>query len=379
MTEEFSHLARVRLVSTERKAEITELLKSRYTLDEDPNSLFLWDAEISNDLLDSHFTHMDEKTLRNYAAETEEGVAFLKGHNWKELPIGYSVSGTFDETGTKQRVVSGFYTVRGLPETDDLIKRMVSGLLRDVSVGFHGGTMRCDICQQDFWDCRHYPGLKYEEKKGDTVTTLLATYTIEDAHLSEVSGVFDGSTPEAMILKAQRGAKSGDLTLQQIQQLEQRYRISLPDKKIFSVPPVPKGEAKMNEKQLARLKEIVIASGVVPEDARENIDEETLLVFADKLVSRIKTLEPQAADGVRYREDLVKEALAEGVRAQGADFDATLYEATLKASPLTVVKRMRDDWKKFADAALKGGRQSVDGDETHTKAPASLIPDGAYV
>lgn len=378
MTEEFSHLARVRLVSTERRAEITELLKGRYTLDEDPNSLFLWDAEISNDLLDSHFTHMDEQTLRNYAEDTEIGVAFLRAHNWKELPIGYSVSGTFDVDGGKQRVVSGFYTVRGIPETDGLIKRMESGLLRDVSVGFWGGTMRCDICQQDFWDCRHYPGLKYEEKKGDVVTTLLATYTIEDARLSEVSGVFDGSTPDAMILKAQRGAKSGDLTLQQIQQLEQRYRISLPDKKVYTVPKLTQGEAKMNEKQLARLKEIVINSGIVPEDARENIDEETLLVFADKLVARVKTLEPQAADGVRYREDLVKEALAEGVRAQGEGFDSTLYEATLKTSPLAVVKRMRDDWKKFADAALPAGRNSVDNDQTGARTQVSLIPDSAY-
>lgn len=379
MTEEFSHLARVRLASTDRRAEIVESLSQRYTVGDLEKDLFLWDAEISNDLLDSHFTHMDENTLRNYAQETEQGVAFLKGHNWKDLPIGYSVSGTYDETGTKKRVVSGFYTVRGLPETDDLIRRMESGLLRDVSVGFHGGTMRCDICQQDFWDCRHFPGLKYEEKKGDVVTTLLATYTIEDAHLSEVSGVFDGSTPEAMILKAQRGAKSGNLTLEQIQQLERRYRISLPDKKVYTVPKPTQGEKKMDEKQVNRLKEIVIASGVVPEDARETLDEEGIVVFTDMLSARIKTLEAQAAEGVQYRKDLVKDALAEGVRAQGDDFDAKLYEATLNSSPLAVVKRMRDDWKKFADAALPGGRRSVDNDQTPTKEERSLVPDSAYI
>lgn len=379
MTEEFSHLARVRLASTDRRAEIVESLSQRYTVGDLEKDLFLWDAEISNDLLDSHFTHMDENTLRNYAQETEQGVAFLKGHNWKDLPIGYSVSGTYDETGTKKRVVSGFYTVRGLPETDDLIRRMESGLLRDVSVGFHGGTMRCDICQQDFWDCRHFPGLKYEEKKGDVVTTLLATYTIEDAHLSEVSGVFDGSTPEAMILKAQRGAKSGNLTLEQIQQLERRYRISLPDKKVYTVPKPTQGEKKMDEKQVNRLKEIVIASGVVPEDARETLDEEGIVVFTDMLSARIKTLEAQAAEGVQYRKDLVKDALAEGVRAQGDDFDAKLYEATLNSSPLAVVKRMRDDWKKFADAALPGGRRSVDDDQTPTKEERSLVPDSAYI
>lgn len=379
MTEEFSHLARVRLASTDRRAEIVESLSQRYTVGDLEKDLFLWDAEISNDLLDSHFTHMDENTLRNYAQETEQGVAFLKGHNWKDLPIGYSVSGIYDETGTKKRVVSGFYTVRGLPETDDLIRRMESGLLRDVSVGFHGGTMRCDICQQDFWDCRHFPGLKYEEKKGDVVTTLLATYTIEDAHLSEVSGVFDGSTPEAMILKAQRGAKSGNLTLEQIQQLERRYRISLPDKKVYTVPKPTQGEKKMDEKQVNRLKEIVIASGVVPEDARETLDEEGIVVFTDMLSARIKTLEAQAAEGVQYRKDLVKDALAEGVRAQGDDFDAKLYEATLNSSPLAVVKRMRDDWKKFADAALPGGRRSVDNDQTPTKEERSLVPDSAYI
>jgi hypothetical protein len=330
---------------------------------------------------------MSESTLRNYAADASEGVAFLKGHNWRDLPIGYSLTGTY-EVGAKTRVVSDFYTIHGLSETNDLIARMKMNLVRDVSVGFHGGRAICDLCGADFWDCRHYPGLKYEEKEGDTVRTQLATFTIEDARLSEVSGVFDGSTPEAMVLKAQRAAKAGDLTAEQIGLLEQRYRVALPVSKSFSVQrdlgnlgPIPKENVKMDERQFNRFKEILVASGIVPEENRSVMDEETALVFADKLVTRTKALEGQAEEGRQYRADLVAEALVEGVRAHGNDFDKESYTGILNAAPLATVKRMRDDWKKTANKTLTGGRASLDEETTPAATPVtkkSHIPDEAY-
>lgn len=370
MSEELNHLShigRVKLVSIDRQMEIVKELNTRFGVDGTDDSIFLFDAEISNDLLDSHFTHMNSKTLHNYAEDAQKGVAFLRGHDWKSLPIGYSVSGEVDETNSKQRVLAGFYTVRGLPDTDDLIARMKSGLVRDVSVGFYGGRAVCDLCGMDFWDCRHFPGLKYETKEGDTVKTELATFTIDDARLSEVSGVFDGSTPEAMILKAQRFAKAGELLPEQVQLLEQRYRIALPAKAkaigtLFDIK-----ERKMTEEQIEGLRAKL---GVASEDL--------ITQGVESLQRRVSELEPQAEEGRQYRKDLVAEALAEGVRAQGADFDSATYQTVLENAPLATVKRMRDDWKKVANAALPAGRSSVNDDQGTPKKAVTTVPDEAF-
>lgn len=358
-----SHIARVRLPNAEREIQLRASLKERYGF-EDDDSIFLWDAEISNDLLDSHYTHMNAKTLANYAADAERGVAFLKGHDWRSLPVGYSISGLLEEVKGKQRVVAGFYTARGILETDDLIKRMQVGLLRDVSVGFFGGRAICDLCGADFWDCRHYPGLKYEEKTGDTIKTELATFTIDDARLSEVSGVFDGSTPDAMILKAQRAAKAGILTVQEAQVLEGRYRVALPVTRSF---PVAKEREMEVEQDLIKIRTLLKLK-----------DEESIIQGIEALQQRVKELEPQAEEGRQYRVDLIKTALEEGVRAQGNEFDSALYEENLGRSSIAVIKRFTADWKKVADEKLKGGRASTETETREAVVVNGHIPDEAY-
>lgn len=369
------HPARVRLMAKddakrqyELNARAAEYLDAS-TLEQFPP--FYWRAEISNDLLDSHFTHMSEKTLKNYAEDAARGVAFLKGHDWRQLPIGYSLDSEFS-TDSRMKVIADFYTVSGLEETNDLITRMKTGLVRDVSVGFYGGRAICDLCGADFWECRHWPGLKYEEKDGDTVRTELATFTIEDARLSEVSAVFDGSTPQAMILKAQRFAARGELTAQQVEILEQRYRVNLVAKTTHTVP-VTK-ERKMTEEEILKVRSML---GLGTEgDVVASV--ETLRSTLDTQATRIKELESQAAEGVQYRNDLVASALAEGVRAFGNDFKKDTYEATLRTAPLDMVKQMREDWKKAADLSLPSGRHTVDAGNPAPVIETSMVPDVAY-
>lgn len=387
-----SHPARVHFVLAARSPELLAMIKDRHALDEAVMALhppFLWRAEISNDLLDSHFTHMAESSLRNYATDAKTGVAFLKGHDWRSLPIGYSLDASFHDDGGKKRVEADFYTVSGLPETDDLILRMRSGILRDVSIGFHGGEMICDLCQRDFWSCPHMPGLRYEIKEGDLVRTVLATFTINNARLSEVSGVFDGSTPGAVILKAQQEAGAGRLTAEQTRILEQQYRVKLPaagaqsGARAFAgvdVPGQKPGKVeRMSPEQFAQLTNILIRAGVLTDAQRDSATEADVLGAADKLTLRVKELEPQAADGRQYRADLVAEALAEGVRAQGKDFDKPTYEGVLTNAAITTIKRMRDDWKKVGDERLPAGRTSVDNaDDGQETKSVSLVPDSAY-
>jgi hypothetical protein len=373
MTEDalvLSHLAHVKRIANNNTQSLRHILGERGLPDEvlEGDNLFFFRAEISNDLLDSHFTHMSERTLQNYASDAEHGVAFLRGHNWHELPLGYSITGAVEDTGRK-RVVADFYTVPGMDDTDNLISRIKTGLVRDVSVGFHGGRAICDLCGQDFWDCRHFPGLKYEEKEGDTVKTQLATFTIDDARLSEVSGVFDGSTPQAMILKAQRAAKAGELTRSQVALLESQYRVALPATTRYAVPEIPKTKEREMEVDFAKVRTLLAV------ESDDKIEE-----GVTKLQQRLAELEPQAKDGLQYRDDLVNEALEEGVRAQGAEFDKAAYEDMLRKSPLTLVKRFRDDWKKVADKQLPAGRTTTDGENSEERRVerANVVPDAAY-
>lgn len=375
-----SHRARVMRPSEERLTKLRSLLEDRVS----ESDAYLWDAEISNTLLDSHFTHMSESTLRNYAEDANRGVAFLRGHNWRELPVGYSIEATIVNESGRQSVIAGFYTVRGIADTDDLIKRMESKILRDVSVGFHGGRAICDLCGQDFWDCRHFPGLKYETKEGDVVKTELATFTIEDARLSEVSGVFDGSTPEAMIRKAHDHAFRGLLDPKQIEVLEERYRTRLATRHSVSVVrdmgnlgPIPK-ERKMDEKQREKVVGILIDNALLKEEQRITATDEELVSGVVRMAARLATLEPQAKDGIQYRADMIAAAHLEGVRAYGNDYDKELYDKTLSVSPIETIKRFTADWKKVADTVLPAGRRSEESTQTSSPAVPALVPDAAF-
>jgi hypothetical protein len=58
---------------------------------------FLWQSEISSDRLDAYFTVMDpETTLANFAADAETGVAVLVGHDSRQAPTGYSLTGSLE-------------------------------------------------------------------------------------------------------------------------------------------------------------------------------------------------------------------------------------------------------------------------------------------
>jgi len=380
------HLARVEMVSASNAPTLSELVRAAGFMDEgamEQYPPYFFRAEISNNLLDSHYTRMSDSTLRNYAEDASKGVAFLRGHSWHELPIGYSLTGTVEDDGTRKRVVSDFYTATGNPETDDLVFRMKNGLVRDVSVGFGGGRMICDVCGRDFFDCNHYPGLAYETKENNVLTSKVATFTIEDARLSEVSGVFDGSTPQAMLIKAQRAAKSGELTVEQVELLESRYRIHLPHPRSFASANTdlePKKEKMMEEKYVEKLREVLVGKELIQVEEGEEVRDEQIVEAVQTLVSRLPELEEKAADGVRYRANLMEEALREGIRSKGNSFDKEMYVGLLENAPIATIARLRDQWRDEANLQFPVGRRSAEETEAKTEKVKAkdLVPDEAY-
>lgn len=215
----------------------------------DPSEVFSFDCVPSTSELDSYLTKMAPSSLQNYAADAQAGVSLMNSHRtspWYggvELPLGRTYQGSVltDETGQATALQSSGYMLRGYRPngpanlgTDEVIKGVESGLIFDLSIGFstsRGGWYRCSICGQDMYQgsCPHYQGLYYDAegayqpgKQG-----RLAFAWVENARLSEVSFVFDGATPGAGIVKAQRAVEAGLLERAVVAQLEDVYQVRL--------------------------------------------------------------------------------------------------------------------------------------------------------
>lgn len=399
----------------------------------DTNPPYFWTNEISSDRLDAYFTRMSgTTTLPNFANEAATGVAFLAGHNNRVLPFGYTLTGTL-EAGTVTRVLADAYTLDNLElggvKTRDFITGVKAGVVRDVSVGFYGGRWICSVCGRDMWhdwDCWHIPGLEYEVKEDgqNIVRLILATATIEDAHLSEVSAVYDGATPGAAILRAQQEAERGRVNTHQAQLLEQRYRINLPGQRIV-VPgsDIPKERTVDPEQTAAAAGEAPVvepveettAEAVQPDSPVEGAEVAAVVPVAESVeapsearsmpvatpvdafagiraalgleadadvAAAVRALQTQAEDGRAYRANQIDAAIAEGVRALGSDFDEDVYRAMLQTAPVATIQRMKGDWEKIASTRFVGGRKTLDqapAAPAAASAPvAPSIPDAAF-
>lgn len=394
--------AQVRLAQPSNRESLTDLARQRAndaTVFDDAD-LFFWSAIISNTRLDSYFTHMARSSLENYARMAADGVSFQNSHHWDELPLGASLTGRVEdlESGLVQ-VVSDFYTLAGLNlnslSTDQFIRGVRSGLVKDVSIGWSGGTRTCDIDGLNYMRCPHYAGMMYEIEENGVIRQVRATVAIDNATLHEVSAVYDGATPGAVILKARAAAADGRLRNKEAEVLERMYRVSIPITRQFGgveVEETQKGARAMGLETV--LDKHKIGNGLEAEARATALDSRLaeLVAAESKLATaqgdlatanaRVKELEGPAADGVQYRNDLIEEALAEGVRARGDQFNREVYEQNLRSSNIAYIKTMRDDWKAAGDARFPGGRKTSDShepkDKKAAKTAADRVPDSAF-
>lgn len=184
----------------------------------------------NNSFIADRYAFLGRDTLRNIARDGAAGAAFMNSHRTgglstdAEFPFGKTFAGQYQEgrdaqNSPVQRTLLAFYMLRGIkpngdsaPSTDDLDRKIRGGTLFDVSVGLYGGTRLCDVCGNDLTDgdeCPHIPGTLYAmdaeeiaQQKARGVPDGCATYTIKEASLGEVSGVFDGAVRGAGFRKA---------------------------------------------------------------------------------------------------------------------------------------------------------------------------------
>lgn len=390
----FQYPAKVHRLDSNRRDVLMDIARNSGAFDVaifEERQAFFWDAEISNTQIDSYHTHMLDGSLNNFADDARSGVGFLNSHRHNELPFGRSLAGRVEQ-GERKRVVAEFFTLPGLNlngvSTDDFIAGVRSGIVSDVSVGFHGGDWWCDICggnYRSYQDCQHFAGMRIETKDGFVTCTV----GIDNARLSEVSAVYDGATPDASILKAQRMAEAGELDPKLRVSLEARYRMKLPVVRSFAGVDLQHEEGnKMDyEKLVADIRaELDIADDdKVLDSLKAIVAENQRLAEVEQnwqeLGERVKELEPLAEEGRTYRDDLVEQALAEGIRAYGDKFDKETYETMLRSASLDVIKRMKDDWQSLGDDRFPRGRQTTDEGQPapeQGKKNRVHVPESAY-
>lgn len=407
----FRYPAKVLKVGRSLRATLLEKAKDSGAYDPDvfeERTPFFWAAEISNNQIDAYYTHMLDGTLSNFAADSRAGVGFLNSHRHNELPFGRSLDARIEENGERKRVITDFFTLPDLNlngiSTNDFITGVRSGIVSDVSVGFHGGEWWCDVCggnYRRFDSCPHLAGMEVETKDGYVTVTV----GIDNARLSEVSAVYDGATPDATILKAQRMAADGELDPKARATMEARYRMHLPERTVFAGVDTRSTKAQgdrmdyekiVNDvrKALSLGKDDDVLAAVranAEQAARLPSVEEDRDALGEKLTAeqersaelqaKIDDLSPLADDGRTYREDLVNEALAEGVRAYGDKFDSETYTDILRNAPLATIKRMRADWQTLGDKNFPGGRKTTDDNEQAPQRSSKRrvhVPDSAY-
>jgi hypothetical protein len=398
------------------------------------DSLHIFPAVMSNDSVDSHFSRMDETSLKNYAQDAGVGVPFMNSHRMGrfggELPLGHTYEGAYEGEGSRKQAKAGIYMMRGLKPngdagvaTDDMMRAIDSGTVRDGSVGFYGGKSICDICGNDVRDynaCPHIPGTNRKTENGK-----IATYTVKGARLQEFSGVAAGSTPGAMFSRAtldktERAIVDNLIGGAQVSYLEEHYRLALsPSRTHYSLPDKADREktgddhgnnsrteetSEMKTKQLLDVV-IVRAAGRLPEDVRKSLEtarstmtdddanyepvllalERTIAISAEHAdllaqfraagvatVEDARALKADGEDGRSYRKDLIEDALREGVDAQGDAFSKDVYKAVLSEPTRSIaeIKAMRDGWHQQAQARLS--RRDENGKPTGTGGRATV-------
>ena len=387
---------------------------NRHTLEpvEEASQIFTFSGICSNDRMDAYMTRMDPvTTLRNYVEDLKSGVSLQAGHDISKNPYGRSYDAQFLSSEDENSVRGFWYILRDLningENTNDTIRAIKGGIMRDLSVGFGGDEMyyRCSSCGKDLfdWECTHFPGL--EDESGRMVYAWIV-----QGRLREVSSVYKGACPGAFIDKARSFAQQKELDNKQILRLENAYSIRLDDGKGSFYMPSKKAENEiivpnkrqeedneMGEENKYFSRNNLIAD--IRHAVRENKIEKAVIydVLAEEgdafrqpediairnelgkdlcKPDAIRQLKKEAEQGRRYLADTIDEAVAARVRAFGDTFNADSYRSMLaRSGEIDHIKEEINAYERLAKERFKPGRQTEpkplpaddEGDESNNR------------
>lgn len=302
-----------------------------------------------------------------------------------------------------------------------LIRAIENGLVNQASVGFYDAREICNLCKlpirrYSFWDweperegqCTHKMGKMYENKNRKMET---ATYTVFDARLKEVSLVEFGSNRKTAIEKRfftelmdsdhvsdpRRFIKELMMTDQEwIEQLRDtlkvpsirstdepdavvkaletevenlRTTVSTQKDEIADLTTASQDVDTARQQFVTTLRDALDLKDVRSTDAPDTVLEKVtgevtgLREQVETQKDEIADLQAAAKDGEAYREARVEEAIKQGNRAYGDDFDEEYHREYYGDMPLEKLEGHIAQNKKKGDAALPAGRSTSDAHE----------------
>lgn len=318
---------------------------------------------IGDGLIQERMFAIEDKALQDLADYANKGVSFLLDHQWASwggnnivFPFGRTLDAKVEKSkkedgspDNEEKALYGhIYIVKGKEingiTTDTVIASFEDGTLSDVSATFSVSKYVCSICGKSIWDdeCKHSPGKVYDGK-------LCYLIGKSPARLYEISGVWDGAYPSAKALSADeieseyeevtdiKAAKGSDLL--HVYSSTGFHTFRKREKTSVVTPTIDEAKAKE----------------IAGENWQENIF---------KLASDAKSL----------RDDLVKDTLEWGVRANGEHFKQDEYELLFRDMDISRIKSFREMWQKQAREAIPAGRKVL----SEKTQPPREIPDDAY-
>lgn len=331
--------------------------------------VFVYQGIISSDAMDSYYTKMDAETsLRNYANDLKAGTPLMTYHETSQSPIGRSFDSSIDVKEDGKTVVRGlFYIVRHTKingeSTDDLIRQIETGTLTEMSVGFGGINLwyKSSYDGKDIYESRYYPGDKDENGN-------LVYYYIMDATLREVSLVYKGACPDAVVERIRNDLPNMEDAERQIQKYETRFnvRIDMPKQrskegKRMNIEEITRAVEKGDLQRGELLKALKVDAIT---DGQRSILKE---LGDDASIETVRSLKEKAEIGERAFNEKLDELVKARV-AIGQEFDQEKYKEQMRSMDVDFIEdqtRLFEDIKK---AEFKPGRQTQKQNDEEGKA-----------
>lgn len=170
------------------------------------NDVYILDSKPANTVMLTCYSYfIGASSLFNFKGDLESGKIPIHVMHMRDVPLGRVLPGEISKMGEGYELSAPFYMPKdfsnGRYKTDDLAKAYETGTLDQVSIRWGKGDgakdnvqLVCGICGNDIRDynkCEHIPGKEYDGK--------LCTFTVENAHLKEISLVDKGGLPGATL------------------------------------------------------------------------------------------------------------------------------------------------------------------------------------
>ncbi|OPX46404.1 hypothetical protein CLHUN_02200 [Ruminiclostridium hungatei] len=418
-------------ITDQRLSRIQKFARRNLSKDE----VFAFSNKSAGDMLiPGRSIRLSPEFLQQCVKDAQFGVSFMFNHSWsqfgsKGVPYGKVFDGRTQpdtENGETISMSLDKYIIRDDEAVDGvsanaLIKRIETGVLSDTSIGWGTDTMVCSICGMNYYGgkCSHWKGATYEmadgTKKKCTVLAMPSSVILQNSNtnLYEESIVWDGAYPGAslsndgdvienpngkfVVIDDYKSLNAGTVVLGQYYNGKLTTMVKKSDhKKVFALKG---GENPMNEK----LKNMLGTLGVAYEEGKTTF-EELCNQLAEKwaAIPQVEAKEGEvdsymteehakeklgkelsadevlklAKEGLDYHKQVVDEAIAMGVRAQGNGFPAETWKTTFSTMGTGAIKDIMKTFEAQAKAEIPAGRFT--NPEAGQQKQAQSIPDEAF-